>query len=614
VQDFRSKDGLYNIIPDQNSTPPSSVPSTPSRSRHSSEDYFPPSQSSVTPTSSRRASSSPIPKLKGQDLFDTSVWRDSHTTEVFYRFIASLRQKIRDEVKDTSPTHKFIRSLRDGGRLMRCYTQNIDGLETREGLSMKLEDGKGTRRRFMKKIWEFPRPSELRNSEMDGGCEVVPLHGDLEMLRCSLCQETCPWSNEATDIFLNGAAPECSECASKSYDRQEKGKRGVAIGSLRPNIVLYGEEHPSNQYLAPLVPFDLGSGPEILIIMGTSLKVHGLQRVVREFAKKIHTRKDGKGRVVFINRTRPAGSVWENVIDSYIAMDCDDWVNDLKRRRDDLFLRQGELSMDVTKPAARKRKSTDDSPTPSKRAKIVVDIPSKPEIVIATPHKAETTKEISPCSLMTPPPSHRKSSIQCNDGTSIPELPTAYRSDNVSFKQDKCYSLFKGTVKGPRRPQPSPLRNTWKRFARDDKGGKSPERPRNFSPIEERRIRNKVYEGCPQPSPLRNTWKPFARDDSGNKSPQRPQNFSPIEERRTKKKVYEDPGLEIDESPDEDPEAAGSVIDTPTKNKALRPRSDSSLNFHMVRNWATHDAKQHAEHGEDICVIRRSRRGCLWFD
>jgi NAD-dependent SIR2 family protein deacetylase len=213
------------------------VHSTPSKNRSSSVDSVPSSQTSVTSSSSRLTTSFPNSKLKGQDLFDSSVWKSNHTTEVFYRFIASLRQRIQDEVEETSQTHQFIRTLRDGGRLMRCYTQNIDGLERREGLSTDLEHGKGNRKRFTKKIWEAPLPDQPRNSDADGGCEVVPLHGDLEVLRCTLCHETCPWSEEATEAFLNGLAPACSKCASKSHARQEKGKRGVAVGSLRPNIV-----------------------------------------------------------------------------------------------------------------------------------------------------------------------------------------------------------------------------------------------------------------------------------------------------------------------------------------------------------------------------------------
>src|ERR1700761_604679 len=155
-KDFRSKDGLYNMIPSQNMlpTPPSSQPSTPTHDRviELALDEEP---SSSQPRS-RRASSSPSSRLRGQDLFDSRVFQNAESTTVFYQFIASMRQKIQDEVRSTSGVHKFIRVLRDGGRLMRCYTQNIDGLEAREGLVTDLRRGKGNKRRLMKKHYEAP--------------------------------------------------------------------------------------------------------------------------------------------------------------------------------------------------------------------------------------------------------------------------------------------------------------------------------------------------------------------------------------------------------------------------------------------------------------------------
>ena len=370
------------MIPSQNMlpTPPSSQPSTPTHNRHI--DLMQDEEPSSSQPRSRRSSSSPSSRLRGQDLFDSRVFQNVESTTVFYQFIASMRQKIHDEVRATSSVHKFIRVLRDGGRLMRCYTQNIDGLEAREGLVTDLKRGKGNKRRFMKKHYESPRPAHTASTDFDGGCEVVQLHGDLEKLRCTMCSTHYEWRDDETDIYLEGAAPHCPKCKEKSEQRQATGKRGLATGSLRPNIVLYGEDHPSNTLLTPLIPFDAGCQPEVLVIMGTSLKVFGLQKIVREFAKAIHSQKTGKGWVIFVNRTRPAESVWEGIIDDFVAMDCDEWVEDLKKRRHDLWLRQGEIDLTVTKsaPPKRKRKSMEDDLAKEdrliKKAKIVVEVPA----------------------------------------------------------------------------------------------------------------------------------------------------------------------------------------------------------------------------------------------
>jgi NAD-dependent histone deacetylase SIR2 len=106
---------------------------------------------------------------------------------------------------------------------------------------------------------------------------------------------------------------------------------------------LYGEEHPSANLISPLITHDLKLGPDVLLIMGTSLKVHGLKVMVREFAKAVH---DRGGKVVFVNRTKPSESTWGDVIDYWVEWDCDTWVSDLKERRADIWLPQGTIVED----------------------------------------------------------------------------------------------------------------------------------------------------------------------------------------------------------------------------------------------------------------------------
>ena len=290
--------------------------------------------------------------MKGKDLFDSILWKDPLSTSVFYTFIASLRARIRDEVKATTPTHRFIRILRDNRKLVRCYTQNIDGLETREGLCAQLERGKGSRSRFTRKALSLPRAPALRlpGGSQDGGCEVVQLHGDLDTLRCTLCQKIFGWSGGGWEtLLLKGKAPECVSCALQDQGRRDRGKRGTKIGTLRPNIVLYGEEHPAANAISDITTNDLNFAPDVLLILGTSLHVHGLKVLVREFAKAVHARAGGKGKVIFVNLTKPPESVWSNVIDYWVSMDCDQWVGGMRRHRPDLWQMQSELEVRVTK-------------------------------------------------------------------------------------------------------------------------------------------------------------------------------------------------------------------------------------------------------------------------
>lgn len=299
-------------------------------------------------------------RLKGKDFFSSDVWNDPTSTSTFYSFIASLRKKIRDEVEQVAVAHHFIKTLRDCRRLVRCYTQNIDGLETRVGLCADLNRGKGNRGRFARKSMEMPRSraNSLPGGVADGGCEIVQLHGDLRSMRCDLCRTVCEFDQSRESLLLNGTAPECQFCRSKDRGRRDQGKRGTTIGSLRPNIVLYGEEHPSADEIGEITTHDLALFPDMLLILGTSLHVHGLKILVKEFAKAVHSGAGGK--VVFVNLTKPPESVWKGIIDYWVAMDCDEWIKSLHHDRPDLWQIQRELDFKVKKnpsPTARANKT-----------------------------------------------------------------------------------------------------------------------------------------------------------------------------------------------------------------------------------------------------------------
>ncbi|KFY17635.1 hypothetical protein V492_00530 [Pseudogymnoascus sp. VKM F-4246] len=342
---LRSSQSFHNqaaTAPDSKSDTPSEIPAKveeePSRDVAPEAVNEPPfsSQASGRSTASRRS----LPNMKGKDLFDSIIWTDTLTTSIFYTFISSLRQKIVNDVKEGTDTHKFIRALRDGGRLVRNYTQNIDMLEEREGLCTNLSRGTGARGRFNPKLQKEARTEDDKEGgKHDSGVEVVHLHGSLQSLRCGLCARLADWEDEDRHVTtLAGEAPECPWCSENSAKREGKGRRGLAVGRLRPDIVLYGEEHPSAHLVGPLITHDLSLNPDMLLILGTSMRVHGLKVMVREFAKAVHGR---GGSVVFVNQTKPPDSIWGDVIDYWVEWDCDAWVADLKHRRNDIWLPQG---------------------------------------------------------------------------------------------------------------------------------------------------------------------------------------------------------------------------------------------------------------------------------
>lgn len=160
LQDFRSSDGLYALVKQQ---------------------Y-------------------PDVVLKGRDLFDASLFRDTTSTAVFYTFISGLKRVI--DSASPSSTHRFIKTLDSKRKLLRSYTQNIDGLEERAGLAGSSSQEVKSNGKGKAKI----KAKEVRN---------VQLHGDIHRVRCTFCSAEFPCTTDHLDKFDIGVAPNCPECVAR---------------------------------------------------------------------------------------------------------------------------------------------------------------------------------------------------------------------------------------------------------------------------------------------------------------------------------------------------------------------------------------------------------------
>jgi NAD-dependent histone deacetylase SIR2 len=226
--------------------------------------------------------------LKGQDLFDANLFKDKEQTQCFYTFMAELKSMISSAIPTT--THSFIHTLQERGQLMRCYTQNIDCLEDLLNLS------------------------------------VVRLHGAMDRVKCTLCSASYEFSEDYEDQFRNGNPPTCPQCQVHDHERIRLGKRQLAMGTLRPNIVLYNEEHPEGDLIGKLQTTDLRKKPDLMIVMGTSLRIPALNRFIKQAAKLIHAR---HGQVVFVNRTAPTKE-WCKIFDYEVLGDTDEWAHKIQ--------------------------------------------------------------------------------------------------------------------------------------------------------------------------------------------------------------------------------------------------------------------------------------------
>ena len=287
IPDFRSEDGLYNMVKKQ---------------------Y-------------------PNVVVKGKDLFDAVLFSSPDTIQVFFTFMAHLRDCIL-KARSTQ-THKLLKVLKKKKKLLRCYTQNIDGLETHENLCT------GITPKNWKKL------------------DVIQLHGDIHKLKCMHCSQLFDWTEDSTQTCKDGEAPECPACRIVQEDRMLRGRRNTGVGRLKPNIVLYGEEHPDGDLIGRCTQSDFKSKPDFLLIAGTSLKVVGIQKLVRQAAKSVKAK---GGVVIFVNKTEVGTNSWKDVIDYHIEADCDEWVTNLKTRIPDFFAIQTSIKK-FAMPAGSKKKS-----------------------------------------------------------------------------------------------------------------------------------------------------------------------------------------------------------------------------------------------------------------
>ncbi|OXC69061.1 hypothetical protein AYX13_02351 [Cryptococcus neoformans] len=233
-----------------------------------------------------------------------------------------------------TPFHTYLSSLDNEGRLLRCYTQNIDGLEEKTGLAVGIPSNK---RKSPKAKGKENAPSLLSTSDTPETSSeppeprVIPLHGLLSTLHCTSCHTTLPLSSH---LPLPPTSVPCPTCELASSIRSALSERSRKSGTLRASVVLYGEEHPEGESIGKSVSKDL-KGVDMLLVCGTSLSVPGVKRVVKEMAKSAKSKGRGKGKqkhdvkTVFVNEEPPSkGSEWDGIFDIWVQGDVQKFVKD----------------------------------------------------------------------------------------------------------------------------------------------------------------------------------------------------------------------------------------------------------------------------------------------
>ncbi|KAG5354368.1 NAD-dependent protein deacetylase hst4 [Yarrowia sp. C11] len=254
-------------------------------------------------------------KTTGKALFDASVFREPATTMHFHSAINGL-QKLCQDAKHT-PFHHFLNSISEQNRLARLYSQNIDCLDTSlPHLSTSVP---------LQKPWPT----------------TVQLHGSISKMNCM----KCGWMSDLDpELFVGEDMPLCPACVEIEEAREVAGKRPQGIGKLRPRIVLYNEFNPDAESIGELSESDLHSRPDGLVVVGTTLKIPGVKRIVREMAAAVHAMNGG---VVWLNRDDPPtlGKPFEGVFDLLVKGDCQlvpKLLQDFETEKDDIKIEARE--------------------------------------------------------------------------------------------------------------------------------------------------------------------------------------------------------------------------------------------------------------------------------
>lgn len=217
-----------------------------------------------------------------QVIFDLQEFQ--YNPSLFYSFAQEIMP---DKELLPSLTHEFIAELDRRGKLLRNYTQNIDGLESRTSVRKE---------------------------------KVILCHGSFSTATC--VRKECRERVDGTTVIekvKSGQLPQCAHCNPKGaipYELDEEVDDAGSSGILKPDIIFFGEALPQTVYdsmMRDRMKCDL------VLVLGTSLKVAPVSRFPREFPSHVPR--------VLVNRE--ALNIPFNV---ELLGDCDHVVKDISRR------------------------------------------------------------------------------------------------------------------------------------------------------------------------------------------------------------------------------------------------------------------------------------------
>eukprot|EP01006_Ploeotia_vitrea_P012260 TRINITY_DN32570_c0_g1_i1.p1 TRINITY_DN32570_c0_g1~~TRINITY_DN32570_c0_g1_i1.p1 ORF type:complete len:295 (+),score=34.62 TRINITY_DN32570_c0_g1_i1:53-937(+) len=160
--------------------------------------------------------------------------------EVFYKVERDTWPR---QDPNPTPVHAFFALLKEKGLLLRVWTQNIDGLERKVGLTNK---------------------------------ELVECHGTMAAAHCETCG--AKYSGQWYKEQLFGTEVGVVHCENSLDQGGDEADAKVCGGPVRPDIVFFGESLPDRFAAARWDCKDA----DVVLILGTSLVVHPFADMVKK--------------------------------------------------------------------------------------------------------------------------------------------------------------------------------------------------------------------------------------------------------------------------------------------------------------------------------------------
>ncbi|TBU20021.1 Sir2-like telomeric silencing protein [Hamiltosporidium tvaerminnensis] len=233
-------------------------------------------------------------KVQGSDLFTYRYSIQPETRPKYLKFIYKLKE-LTDESKPTE-THNFFVKYKNFSKKMHIYTQNIDGLEEKAGLIFS---------------------KESKNTE------IIYLHGNMKFLKCSYCGYQIPFTKTENLKFKISEEIECINCLEREKKRKENHQRSTPIGVMNTTIIHYYQSHPESSFISEMVSKD--TDLNLFIVMGTSLQIYGIKKIVKYFG---FSNRNNKGVSIYVNKEEPR-SEFKDVFDFQWKGDCDEFCKEI---------------------------------------------------------------------------------------------------------------------------------------------------------------------------------------------------------------------------------------------------------------------------------------------